>query len=416
MSEPGDPAIRVRRLDNGLVVALVDEPGSGFVAVTVRYRVGARDDPPDRPGLSHLVEHLLFTGSRHTYRGDYQSFAADARALAVNATTTADATTYYQVVPRENLERILWLESDRMGYMRGQIGAKELELSRRIVDGELREKLRNDARGAVYRELWGAVFPAPHPYSEPEDAAALAAVDVAAVEALLATYYAPNNAILVVAGALPDDAGALVERYFGDLSAGPEPPRTPVRASPLRGEARRSIAAADPRPRVAVGWPTPGLLAPGDAEADVVAAVLRQNLRGRLLARDGGTTVAVAQQHSQPEASVLVIEALGRAGARAEAALAAIDAAVRRLAEGGLEDMFFSAAKKSLRVDVLHRRSGLLERALAVAGDLARHGVADASAVELARHAAVDPERAVRFAREVLVDGPRAVVLAGGAP
>lgn len=409
-----DPQTRVRKLANGLRVALVDEAGSGFVAVVVRYGVGARDDPPGRPGLAHLVEHLLFTGSRHTYRGDYFSFVADAQALAVNATTAADATTYRQVVPRENLERVLWLESDRMGFMAGQVSVRELELSRRIVDGELRQKLKNDARGAIYRALWNAAFPPPHPYCEPEDAAALIGVTVADVEAFHRDYYAPNNAVLVVAGALPGNAEALIERYFGELPAGREPPRAPVEPSKLRAEVQHELLARDRRARVAVAWPSAGVLTPGDAEADVVAAVLRQNLRGWLLARDGGIDLVLAQQHSMPDASLFVVEAQGRPGLAAGAVQAAIDRAIDRLARGDWEDMSFASASKSLRVDVLHRRSGLLERALAAAHDLARHDVADAAPQELARYAAVDPDGALRFAREVLRAGPRVVVRAGG--
>lgn len=404
----------MRRLDNGLRVALADEPGSGFVAVVVRYGVGSGDDPPGRPGLAHLVEHLLFSGSRHTYRGDYFEFIAPAQALAVNATTAADSTTYRQVVPRENLERILWLESDRMGFMAGQVSAKELELARRIVDGELRQKLKNDARGAIYGALWNAAFPPPHPYCEPEDAAALAGVTVADVEAFHREHYSPGNAIVAVAGALPDDAEALVERYFGDLPAVATRPRKAVQPSPLRAEVRQQLASRDRRARVTVAWPSAGLLAPGDAEADVVAAMLRQNLGGWLFARDGALPLALAHQQSMPDASLFVVEVQARPGLAAEAALAALDGAVERLARGDWEDMSFEAAKRALRVEALHRRSGLLERALAVAQDVARHDVADASPHELARWAAVVTEGALRFVREVLRAGPRVVVTAGG--
>lgn len=404
----------IRRLPNGLRVVLVDEPGSGFVAVLVRYGVGACDDPPGRPGLAHLVEHLLFTGSRHTYRGDYDGFLAGAQALDVNATTAADATTYRQVVPRENLERILWLESDRMGFMTGQIRAGELELSRRIVDGELRQKLRNDPRGVSYRALWNAAFPAPHPYFEPEDASPLRGVTVADVEAFLRTYYGPGNAIMVLVGALPADADARVERYFGDLPGGPAPTRAAIGTSPLRGEARIELPSHDRRPRVTVAWPSPSLLAPGDAEADLLAAMLRQNLRDRLWPRDG-TTLALALQHSRPGTSMFVVEALGRPGDRAAAVLAAIDGATERLARGDWEDLSFVSAHKALRVGVLHRRSGLLERAFAVAADRPRSPRAAAPHPVRRR---VDPPPRRRRVRDPGVRAPvgRAPPARGAAP
>lgn len=406
-------AVRAGRLGNGLQTVLARAAGEGLVVVSVRYRVGSRDDPPGRAGLAHLVEHLLFTGSRHTYRGDYRSFVYPTRALGVNATTAADATTYFQAVPRENLERVLWLESDRMGFMRGQVRAGELELARGVVDNEVRERRRNDAQGALYRRLLNAVYPAPHPYFEPEDGEQLRGVQVADIEAFHARHYAPANASLVLVGDLPAEAEAWVERYFGDLPGGTPPPRSEVPPSPLRGDARVVARSPGPHARVLLGWATPGLLAPGDAEADVLAAIVRQNVGARLVPRAGAIARVTAGQLSLPDTSLLALDAVARPGVGVDAALAEVESAVARLALGEWDASAFAAAQRSLRVGLLHRRQSLFELAAALQSGLSSHGRADADDAELARYAAVTPDAIVASAR-ALQASPRARVL--GAP
>src|SRR5579862_4400292 len=120
------PAIEEHRLPNGLRVVLAPDGGLDDVSVVVRYAVGSADDPPGREGLAHLVEHMMFDGSKHVPKGEHGRLLEAAGAWGMNARTSPDATTYFETVPSNQLPLVLWLESDRMGYLRDA-----------VVDGEV---------------------------------------------------------------------------------------------------------------------------------------------------------------------------------------------------------------------------------------------------------------------------------------
>lgn len=345
---------RALLLDNGLrVVALPRR--SGLAMVWVRYHVGAADDPPTRRGLAHLVEHLLFTGSKHTYGADAADHLYSARALGANGATAMHTTDYYAMVPRENLARVLWLASDRMGFMRGEVSAREIELARGVVAAELR-MIRGDEQARLFGAVHNAVYPLPHPYFDPEDAGALVGVDVAAVEEFLRRFVVPANAQLVVAAGLPAaEIEGLVRRYFSDLPGGAAPVRREVPASPIAREVR--LRAIGSQVMVKLAWPSPALGSAGDAAADLTAVVLGHNFRGRLWAEDGPIARLDAQQVSRAGGSLFCVQATGREGTGAEEVLAAIDEAVSRLREVSAAEM--QLARRVLRVDWLTEQGSL---------------------------------------------------------
>jgi len=399
--------LRTLRLANGLRVALAPRPHAQLAMVWVRYHVGAADDPPAHRGLAHLVEHLLFTGSKHTYGQDVADQLYTARALGANGATAMRATDYYATVPRANVERVLWLESDRMGFMRGELTRKEITLARGVVDTELRI-LNNDEHARMIGRVHNAVYPLPHPFFDPADAGTLADVDVADVEGFLARYVIPANAQLVVAGDLPADVERWVRRYFGDLAGGTAPKRAAVPASPIAGEVRlveRSRAEI-----VKIGWPSPAQWSGGDAAADVAAVLLELNHGGRLWAEDGPVARLEAQQVSREGGSLFVVQAQGREGVRAEQVLAAVDAAVRRLSEVSADEL--AAARRMLRVGLLEERATLAGLVAQVHAHWTGLGKADGFAEAVARYEAVD---LAGFVAGTLTAGRRVVLLGGAA-
>lgn len=395
------------RLDNGLRVVLVPRAPAPLATVWVRYGVGAGDDPPEHRGLAHLVEHLLFTGSRHTYGSDTSDHLYQARALGANGATAAATTDYYQSVPRVNLERVLWLESDRMGYMRGEVTRAEVDLARQVVDTELKI-INNDPQARMFGRVHNAVFPAPHPFHDPEDASTLARVDVAAVERFLARYVVPANAILIVVGDLPNDIEELVRRYFAGLPGGTAPVRPAVPASPLTTAAlmREAAEAAI----VKIGWPSPVHRTRGDAAADLAAVLLEHNLGGRLWAEDGAIAALEAQQVSKAGSSLFVVQAVGRPGTPAREVLRAVEAALANLAGVSAEEV--AAARAVMRVEAMGRRGSTMALAETIAAHMTAYGKADALADELQRYHSTGVEDVVALARDTLVTSRRAVLLA----
>ncbi len=402
---------RTLQLDNGLRVVLAPRPGP-LAMVWVRYHVGAADDPPEHRGLAHLVEHLLFTGSKHTYGADAADQLYQARALGANGATAMRTTDYYATVPRANLERVLWLESDRMGFMRGEVTRGEIKLAREVVGTELRI-LHNDEHARLFGRVHNAVYPLPHPFFDPEDAGTLAGVDVAVVEEFLGKYVVPANAQIVVAGDLPADVDKLVRRYFGDLRGGAAPVRIAVPPSPLSGEVRlRDVSG---RAAVKIGWPSPAQWSAEDAAADVVATLLVHDAAGRLWAEDGPVARLEAQQVSREGGSMFVVQALGRSGARAEEVLVAVDEAVRAVVKVSADEL--AVARRLLKVELVNEGEDLAGMVGLVHSHLLGFGEADGLGEALRRYDEVVGAGAVKFVEGTLLAGPRAVLLAesGGA-
>ena len=217
------------RLDNGLRVILSREPSAPVVAVNLWYNVGSRNERPGRTGFAHLFEHMMFQGSEHV--PESQHFAHIEKAGgSLNGSTWLDRTNYYETLPSHFLELALWLESDRMGWLLPAMTQDKLDNQRDVVKNERRWRVDNQPYGDWDERIQAAMYPPEHPYHHSvigsmED---LDAASLEDVEQFFRTYYAPNNAVLTICGDFDEsDARALVERYFGDIPAGPPIPQLP---------------------------------------------------------------------------------------------------------------------------------------------------------------------------------------------
>jgi len=239
---PAAPAreIHRHRLDNGLDVVLHPDRSLPLVAVNLWYHVGSKNERPGRTGFAHLFEHMLFQGSAHVGTNDHFRHLQRIGGVA-NGSTWYDRTNYYETVPAPELDLALWLESDRMGHLLPGLDQAKLENQREVVMNERRQRVDNQPYGRPYERLFELLVPADHPYHWPvigtmEDIAAATLEDV---HAFFRTWYVPNNAVLTLAGDFGvDDAFARVERWFGDIPAGPAAER---RAFPLPPLDRRVV-------------------------------------------------------------------------------------------------------------------------------------------------------------------------------
>src|SRR5687767_415232 len=208
------------RLKNGLEVILHEDRSLPLVAVNIWYHVGPANEPKGRSGFAHLFEHLMFEGSRHVGR-EFDLLLEAAGATNMNGTTSWDRTNYFETVPREHLELVLWIESDRMGFMLDTLNQERLDVQRGVVQNERRQSYENAPYGPSTLALLDALFPEGHPYhgaviGSMKD---LEAAKLEDVRSFFQAYYAPSNATLAIAG---DFDGAavkqLIERYFGTLT------------------------------------------------------------------------------------------------------------------------------------------------------------------------------------------------------
>ncbi|HEX7118455.1 MAG TPA: pitrilysin family protein [Longimicrobiales bacterium] len=271
-------------LPNGLRVIVHEDRSVPLVAVNVWYHVGSKDERPGRTGFAHLFEHLMFEGSAHAPAGTFDRLL-EAVGAVNNGSTSSDRTNYYEMLPANALELALWLEADRMGWLLPAMTQEKLDAQRDVVKNERRQSYENRPYGLAYETVLGELFPPEHPYHWPVigSMADLDAATLDDVHAFFRTYYAPNNASLVVAGAT--DAAAvrpLVERYFGEIPRGPEPPD--VVAPPVApGADRRRVLEDDVRlPRLYLAWPSPAYFAEGDAALDAAATILADGKASRL--------------------------------------------------------------------------------------------------------------------------------------
>lgn len=211
-------------LDNGLKVVVHPEPASSVVVVNVAYKVGSRDETPDKTGFAHLFEHLMFSGSVNipSYDEPLQKAGGEN-----NAFTTPDYTNYYLTVPAENIETGLWLESDRMLGL--AFNEKGLEVQRKVVIEEFKQRYLNQPYGDVWHKLRELTYKE-HSYKWPTIGKNIAQIEDAKMEdvrGFFNKYYIPNNAILVIAGKINIEKGfELAQKWFGDIPKGEKIQRT----------------------------------------------------------------------------------------------------------------------------------------------------------------------------------------------
>ena len=209
-------------LDNGLTVIVHEDRKAPIVGVAVWYNVGSKDEPKGETGFAHLFEHLMFNGSENA-PNDYFQYLQEMGATDYNGTTNFDRTNYFQTVPTGALDRALWLESDRMGYLLGAITQEKLDNQRGVVQNEKRQG-DNQPGGLVFYEIIKALYPEGHPYDHNVigSMADLDAATMSTVQNWFRDNYGPNNATLVLAGDISAaEAKPLVEKYFGPIARGP---------------------------------------------------------------------------------------------------------------------------------------------------------------------------------------------------
>ena len=226
-------------LENGLTVILHEDHSDPLVHVDVTYHVGSAREDVGKSGFAHFFEHMMFQGSKHV--ADEQHFKVITESGGnLNGTTNTDRTNYFETVPANQLEKVLWLESDRMGYLLEAVDQTKFENQRETVKNERAQRVDNQPYGLRYELNGEALYPEGHPYSwmtigYVED---LDRVNVNDLKAFFKRWYGPNNAVLTIGGDIDvAKTKAWIKKYFGEIPAGPaveEPEPQPVTLTETR--------------------------------------------------------------------------------------------------------------------------------------------------------------------------------------
>jgi zinc protease len=341
-------------LPNGLTLIVHEDHKAPIVAVNVWYHVGSKNERPGRTGFAHLFEHLMFNGSEN-YDKDFFGPMERVGATGMNGTTNEDRTNYFENVPTNALDLALWMESDRMGHLTGAISQPKLDEQRGVVQNEKRQG-ENEPYGKVWDFLTPRLYPPNHPYSWTTIGAMedLDAAKLDDVKDWFRTYYGAANAVVVVAGDV-DAATAKqkVEKYFGDIPAGPPVARQQAWIAKRTGSQRGIMQDRVPQARLYKVWNIPGW---GTADADyldLVSGVLSSGKSSRLYKRlvyDEQTATAVSASLDLREiGGLFVIEATARPDVDLARVEKAVDEELRRFLTAG------PTASELRRVKTQHR-------------------------------------------------------------
>ncbi|HVH67969.1 MAG TPA: pitrilysin family protein [Gemmatimonadales bacterium] len=274
-------------LPNGLQVILHEDHAVPVVAVNTWFHVGSADEQPGRTGFAHLFEHIMFMGSQHVPTGEFDRLL-EAAGADNNGSTTEDRTNYYEDGPANALGLMLYLDSDRLGFLLPEITAEKVDIQRGVVQNERRQSYENRPYGLAEENILERLYPPNHPYHWPVigSMADLQAATLDDVRHFFQSYYTPNNATIAIAGDIsPSDARALVERYFGDIPRGPAVTRAAPPSVPLAADVYGTLEDRVQVPRLYNAWHTVKAFADGDAALDVVANVLASGRSSRLYRR-----------------------------------------------------------------------------------------------------------------------------------
>ncbi|MGL6258481.1 M16 family metallopeptidase [Vibrio sp. WXL210] len=264
------------QLENGLTVILSPDHSDPLVHVDVTYHVGSAREEVGKSGFAHFFEHMMFQGSQHV--GDQEHFRIVTEAGgSLNGTTNRDRTNYYQTVPSNQLEKILWLEADRMGFLLEAVSQRKFEIQRDTVKNERAQNYDNRPYGLIWERMGEALYPEGHPYSWQtigyvED---LDRVDVNDLKAFFLRWYGPNNAVITIGGDI-DSKQTLewIKKYFGSIPRGPEVEN--AEKQPVSLSKSRYITLEDriQQPMLVVGWPTQYRDSEQQVNLDMLASAL----------------------------------------------------------------------------------------------------------------------------------------------
>lgn len=409
-------AFTERTLANGLKVISSRDPATPNVSVQVWYGVGSKDDPQGRSGFAHLFEHMMFKATRNLPSESIDRMTEDVGGFN-NASTADDFTNYFEVVPANHLERLLWVEAERMGSL--VVDEETFKSERDVVKEELRQRVLASPYGRLFALYLPQASYAVHPYKRPGIGSIeeLDAATIDDVRAFHAAYYRPDNAALVVVGNFDQDQlDAWVDKYFADLKRPAEPVARVTATEPARTGAGvfDGYGPNVPLPAVAITWLGPAASDPDAPALTVLDAILSSGKSSRLydsLVYEQQVAVeafSTADLPAQP--GLFAVGAIMASGKDLAAGEAALLAEVARLREAPPTPAELAEAKNELVAGKLRERETIEGRGYALGYAVSVDGDARRANSELADLQAVTAADVQRAARKYLAEDRRMTI------
>ncbi|MFL5605012.1 MAG: M16 family metallopeptidase [Gemmatimonadaceae bacterium] len=402
-------------LPNGLEVILAPDHTVPQVAVDVWYHVGSKNEATGRTGFAHMFEHVMFTGSGNVPYGMHDRLTEGVGGNN-NGSTNNDRTNYYETVPSNYLESILWIEADRMGFLLDKLDDAKFKAQRDIVQNERRERIDNTPYGRAFELMDYALYPESHPYSWPVVGymADLQRATVEDVKNFFRLYYAPSNATLAIVGDFdPAQAKSLVRKYFSELKGGARITRPTLKSPALAAEKRITFEDRVQVPRLYLTWPSAG----DDDEDAEPLQFLAQIISGPRTARltkalvyDRQTAASVAAFNNDNEnGGNFIISVTPRPTATLTQLEATTDSVLATLKADGPTPEEMEKAKAGLEFGFVSQLQSNLGKAEILLDGQVFHGDAGFYKKQYARLKAVTAADVKRVANKYLVPG-RAVL------
>lgn len=401
-------------LKNGLHVILHQDNSTPIVAVNVLYKVGSKDEDPNRTGFAHFFEHLLFEGSKHLNRGDFDRYLQNAGGTN-NATTDADRTLYFEILPSNQLELGLWLESERLLHAR--ILDEGVETQREVVKEERRLRLDNQPYGSILEETMKRAY-TKHPYRW-TPIGSMEHLNAATLDEFMAFYekfYVPENAVLVLAGDINiKKAKKLVKKYFKDIPRGKAPiKRVDIVEPPQTAEVRDVVYDRIQLPGVVMAYKIPAMNSPDSYAVDMLMRILSRGNSSRLnkevVDRQQKAVFAGAFPLTLEHPGVTIFFAIASMGTSIDDLEASVEAQVERVKNELVSEREFQKLQNQIENDALSQNASMAGIATNLATYHMMYGDTDLINEEIKRYRAVTREDLKRVANEYLKKESRVVL------
>ncbi|MGA7626149.1 MAG: pitrilysin family protein [Candidatus Acidiferrales bacterium] len=403
------------KLDNGLRVILVPDHSAPVYAIDVCYDVGSRNERPGRTGFAHLFEHMMFQGSENVGKGEHYTLVFN-NGGGMNGTTNEDRTTYFEELPKNQLDLGLFLEADRMRAL--NITQANLDNQRNAVQEERRQGIDNQPYGRAQLDVDNLAYDNfAYKHSTIGSMTDLNAATIEDVKDFFRIYYAPNNAVLTLVGDFdPDQALAKIKKYFGSIPSQPTPPKVDLADEPHYGERREIIYDPLARlPEIDIAYHIPPGNTAENYAAQQLAVILGQGESSRFyqhLVKDKQLASKVdVQSDTRIGTSQLYISATPRPGVKVEDLEKGIDNEIAALLKDGVTLAELDKAKVQLLRQFIERRRSDLFTAVMIGNYAVYFNDPNLINTIVDKQSAVTLEEADAAAKKYLVRDQRTVVI-----
>ena len=400
-------------LDNGLHVILHEDHSTPIAAVTVLYHVGSKNEDSERTGFAHFFEHLLFEGSENIERGEFDSYVTNAGG-ELNANTSQDRTFYFELLPSNQMELGLWLESERM--LHANIQNIGVETQREVVKEEKRQRVDNQPYGSWLENMMKRLY-TEHPYNW-VPIGSMDHLNAAKLDEFMAFYkkfYVPNNATLSIAGDIDvEKTKGLIAAYFGDIPKGADVVQPTVQEPALGGEKTATIYDNIQLPAIMMGYRMPPQTSDDAYALQMASSVLSggpsSRMYKRLVDQDQTALQVFAFPFSLEQGGAFITFSLANAGKTIDDMVPALEEEISTLQNELISEREFQKIQNQMESNFIQSNSKMAGIAESLADYHTYYGDANYINTEIERYRSVTREDIQRVAQKYLVKDNRVVL------